>query len=188
MKSSTALLALVALLAPLATLATLATRATPATAAEATASGAAVQVAAIATPVPADAPKPAAPPARPKPSKEAEVALAGIEWRWVKLWDGPGPKVVPKDPSRYTVKFASDGTLAVQADCNRGKATWKADGSGMKIGPIAGTKAACPAGSLSDTFLKALPDVESWGRMGKRLQLILKNDQGILTFERVVKP
>ncbi len=182
MKSSTALLAVVALVALLAPLAP------PATAAETTAAGAAVKIAAVATPVPADAPKPAAPPARPKPSKEADVALAGIEWRWVKLWDGPGPKVVPKDPSRYTVKFSSDGTLAVQADCNRGKSTWKADGSGMKIGPIAGTKAACPAGSLSDTFLKALADVESWGRSGKRLQLILKNDQGILTFERVAKP
>lgn len=129
--------------------------------------------------VPVVAPSHPAMPSARRPSQK----LMGTEWRWRKLYDGPGPTVVPKDVSLYTLKFGTDGKLAIRADCNRATTSWKAEGEALKLGPIAGKFAACQAGSLSDPFLKALGRVEALGRTGRNLELRLRNDEGILSFE-----
>ena len=42
-----------------------------------------------------------------------------------------------------TLVFKDDGTLEVNAGCNRGSGTWKAVGGGIEVGPLMLTKMAC---------------------------------------------
>jgi heat shock protein HslJ len=63
--------------------------------------------------------------------------LTGVTWQWTAS-TGAGstsPTVVP-DPSRYTIRFETDGTIEARADCN--------------------TMVACGAGSLSDAYVADL--------------------------------
>ncbi len=52
----------------------------------------------------------------------------------------------------------------------------------FKLGPL--TRAACPAGSLADRFLKALESVVSQRTKGENLFLELPADAGTLKFVR----
>jgi heat shock protein HslJ len=70
--------------------------------------------------------------------------------------------VSPDDPTHNTVEFLHDGTLAIQADCNRAMGTYTVTGShsDLQIGGV--TRMACPLGSLMDPYLSQLEWVVSY--------------------------
>ena len=82
--------------------------------------------------------------------------LAGVTWRWVAFRDTKQEYAVPAAPD-YTLVFNEDGTVNVVADCNNGSGTYTINSDAtMTISVQAMTRAACPSGSLSDTFIEYL--------------------------------
>ncbi len=101
-------------------------------------------------------------------------------------WEGQlaGDKLVVDQPDRYTLEIQPGGKALVRADCNRGSASYKLDGRGFSIKLGTMTRATCPAGSLSDRFLKALESAVSQRTKGENLFLDLPAEHGTLKFIR----
>jgi len=104
------------------------------------------------------------------------------------LWHWEGQmatdNLVVDQPDRYTLDIQAGGKAQVRADCNRLPATYKADGKTLSIKLGAGVKSVCPAGSLSDRFLKALEAVVGQRSRGENLFLDLPAQAGSLKFVR----
>jgi heat shock protein HslJ len=113
------------------------------------------------------------------------AALPGTRWRLGRIESMSGTAVVPADPSNYTLEFGADGAVSGRADCNRFRGRWTASGTSMSLGPLAMTRAMCPAGSLSDRYARSLESAVSWRRGGDGLAIAMRADAGILHFERM---
>jgi heat shock protein HslJ len=124
------------------------------------------------------------PPATPQPTPPPQVdsSLVGPLWKWFATSDpAVGSALVP-DPAAYSVSFAADGTLALQADCNSGSGIYTADGSNISIDVVQMTRAACPPGSLSDAFVQQLNEVVLYGFDGETLFMDRPADAGTMQF------
>lgn len=115
------------------------------------------------------------------------VGLTDTTWALVAIQsmdDAQGTTDIA-DPSRYTVRFATDGRASFRLDCNRGTASWSptpapgANSGALAFGPIATTRAQCPAGSLAPRLERDLPYVRSYSLADGRLSLSLMADGGI---------
>ena len=85
-------------------------------------------------------------------------------------------------------EFAATGQLTARIDCNRGRGTWKSRGPNqLQLGPLALTRATCPAGSLHDQILKQWANIRSYVVKDGRLFLSLMADGGIYEFEPLKK-
>ncbi|MGH9870309.1 MAG: subclass B3 metallo-beta-lactamase [Candidatus Polarisedimenticolia bacterium] len=121
-------------------------------------------------------------------AKEGKAALPAevhdVTWQWVSFTT-PVEQVTVDALERYTLRFSGDGTVAVRADCNRGKGTFtvKPD-KHVALGPLALTRMACPPGSLSDRFVRELGRVSTWFVKDGELYLELPVDSGTFRFRR----
>lgn len=89
--------------------------------------------------------------------------LAGTSWQLVKFQGGDETTLVPDDGLKYTIKFGSDGRVAVRVDCNRGGSTWSSSGvSDLHFGSWSMTRAKCAPGSLHDRIVRDGPAVRSY--------------------------
>ena len=96
--------------------------------------------------------------------------------------------LTPDDRAKYTIEFGADGRLSARIDCNRGRSTWKTDGSSsIEFGPLALTRAMCPAGSLHDQIVKQWGNIRSYVIRDGHLFLSLMADGGIYEFEPAPK-
>ena len=112
--------------------------------------------------------------------------LSGASWQLVRIQGGDDSVVVPDDKSKYTLAFATDGSVAARIDCNRGRGTWKSSAPNLlELGPIALTRAMCRPGSLHNRMVRQLPFVRSYVIQNGRLFLSLMADGGIYEFEPV---
>jgi len=118
-------------------------------------------------------------------------SLAGTSWRLAEIqsMDDAIGTVRPDDPSRYTLAFAEDGTIAMRLDCNRGMGRWSAtptgsEGGQLRIGPLAATRALCPPPSLGERIARDMDYVRSYLVKDGRLHLSLMADGGIYVWER----
>jgi hypothetical protein len=95
----------------------------------------------------------------------------------------------PANPSRYTLSLQADGRAVLQLDCNRATGSWQVEPSsdpgngGFRFGPLASTKALCPAPSLAEPLARQLPYVRGYLLRDGRLNLSLLADGGILIWE-----
>src|SRR5215470_17902349 len=103
-----------------------------------------------------------------------------VEWQLESFAPPSGPAVPVTDPSLYTLRFGTDGTLAARADCNRCAGSYKVAGASLTLGPLACTLAACPLPSLGDQFGAALGRVASYVQTAN--ELVLTGDGGTLHF------
>jgi heat shock protein HslJ len=117
------------------------------------------------------------------------TTLQGTAWQLVRFRGGDDATLVPDDSREYTIEFGPQaGQLTARFDCNRGRGTWKSDGSSrLSFGPLALTRAKCPEGSLHDHLVKQWPFVRSYVLKDGRLFLSLQADGGIYEFEPVKK-
>jgi heat shock protein HslJ len=117
--------------------------------------------------------------------------LQGTSWQLVGIQsmdDAQGLRR-PTDPSRYTLSLQADGRAVLQLDCNRAMGNWRVEPStdpgngGFRFGPLASTKALCPAPSLGEPLARQLPFVRGYLLRDGRLNLSLLADGGILIWE-----
>ncbi|MEO7244141.1 MAG: META domain-containing protein [Rubrivivax sp.] len=137
-------------------------------------------------PAPLPAAAPAARPA-PVPTPAAPRALAGTQWELVSVHsmsDQPGTTRVA-DPSRYTMQFGADGSVAFRLDCNRARGTWRATpdtsehAGRVEFGPLAGTRALCPPPAIDERVRRDLANVRSYRFDSGQLHLSLMADGGV---------
>ena len=115
---------------------------------------------------------------------EMNSDLAGTSWQLVRFEGSDDTTLTPDDKTKYTVAFADDGGVSVQIDCNRGHGTWKSPGpSQLEFGPLALTRAMCPAAPLNDLIPKHWPYLRSYLLKDGHLFLSLMADGGIYEFE-----
>jgi para-nitrobenzyl esterase len=113
----------------------------------------------------------------------APASLSGTSWQLVRFEGGDDRVLTPDDPAKYTIEFGSGGALAARIDCNRGRGTWKATPAGqLEFGPLALTRALCPAGSLHDQIVKQWPFIRSFLIRNGHLFLSLMADGGTYEF------
>jgi heat shock protein HslJ len=81
------------------------------------------------------------------------AALTAAPWSWQQSQMNDGALIRPANPDRYQLRFHPDGTLAIQADCNRAQASYRLEESRLhlELGPT--TLMACDEDSLGDRFL-----------------------------------
>jgi para-nitrobenzyl esterase len=119
----------------------------------------------------------------------AASGLAGTSWQLVKFQGSDDTTLTPDDRGKYTIEFGPGGRLTARVDCNRGRGTWKSSGSNqIRLGPLALTRARCPAGSLHDQIVKQWGNIRSFVLKDGHLFLALMADGGIYEFEPLTTP
>ena len=73
---------------------------------------------------------------------EPDAKLVGPTWTVESIITGDAVASVPAEPVA-TLVFKDDGTLEVNAGCNRGSGTWTTVSGGIEVGPLMLTKMAC---------------------------------------------
>ena len=115
--------------------------------------------------------------------------LAGTSWQLVRIMSMDDSVYEPDDRSRYRIDFQEDGSVAILADCNRGKGSWTSESQGrLEFGPIASTKALCPPGSLSEKYLAEFQWVRSYVIKESHLFLATMADGSIIEFRPMDVP
>ncbi|HVY04601.1 MAG TPA: META domain-containing protein [Burkholderiales bacterium] len=104
-------------------------------------------------------------------------------WRWEGLLSA-ADKVVVEKPELYSIDLQGGGKAAIRADCNRAQAAYKFDGRAVSIKISGLSKNACPPGSLSGRFLKALEAASGQRLRGDVLYLDLPGEGGSMKFVR----
>jgi heat shock protein HslJ len=105
------------------------------------------------------------------------------DWQWESLISS-AEKVAVNQPERYMLQLQAGGKAQVLADCNRGQASYSSDGRSFNIRITGVTRAACPPGSLSGRYLKALETAVGQRVRGENLFLDLPADGGSMKFVR----
>jgi heat shock protein HslJ len=118
--------------------------------------------------------------------------LAGTVWRLVEVQsmdDAVGTTRV-SNPSLYTMRLNTDGSVALRLNCNSATGTWSAEAAGsdpssgrFEFGPLAATMALCPPPSLDEQVTKQAPYFRSYLLKEGRLYLSLMADGGIFVWE-----
>jgi heat shock protein HslJ len=119
------------------------------------------------------------------------TTLGGTKWQLVHFQssdDAIGTKV-PPSVERYTLHFSSDGSAALQLDCNRAMSQWKAEpssptggGLNMSGGPM--TRAMCQPGAMDTQIARDLACIRSYTFRGEFLGLALEADAGIYLWKQ----
>lgn len=107
--------------------------------------------------------------------------LVGTVWQLQDIQFSDGTLAAANPPDGYTVEFMADGALVVKADCNRGRGQFTTDqNQGLTVGNLATTRAACPPGSLSNEFLRALQGAATYSFRDGQLFIEPSVDTGTL--------
>lgn len=120
---------------------------------------------------------------------EPRTDLSGTSWTLVHFQssDDAIGIVVPPTPERYRLDFLADGNLAMQLDCNRGRASWRATPSGsggsLTLGPGMMTRAMCRPGAIDSKFAADTLRIRSYTLRYGKLALALEADAGIYLWE-----
>jgi heat shock protein HslJ len=88
---------------------------------------------------------------------EPDLELVGPTWTVTSIADGDAVSSIPAGATA-TLVFRNDGTIGVDAGCNRGSGKWAASGDGITIRDLFLTKMACadPAATLEGAVLAVL--------------------------------
>jgi heat shock protein HslJ len=124
------------------------------------------------------------------PAAAEESALTGRIWQLQDIQFNDGTLLTAEPPENYTVEFADDGTLAIQADCNRGSSSFTIDAAEQRltIDPIATTMAACPEGSIANDFVSALNNSAIYFFQDGNLFIDIKYGSGTMRFAESTQP
>ena len=124
-------------------------------------------------------------------SSVSDSPLADTEWRLVEIqsMDDAVGIARPDDPSKYTMKLNSDGTVNMVLNCNRAFGNWtikpssESSSGNFEFGPLASTRALCPPPSLDERITADSEFVRNYLMKDGRLYLTLMADGGIYVWE-----
>ncbi len=113
---------------------------------------------------------------------ENPTALTATGWLWQQTQMNNDDLFRPDQPGNYHLRFLGDGTLAIQADCNRAQGHYEIEDHRLRIemGPM--TLMACGEASLGDRFLANLGGANSYFFQDGNLFIELKFDSGSMKF------
>lgn len=110
-----------------------------------------------------------------RPQADGTDALTSHPWRWKSYGQTAGAVDIDR-PAAYEISFAKDGTVSIQADCNRASGSFKIDGQNLSINVGPTTLVACPGNSRGEQFLQLLGTAEKFVIAGDLLIVILKGE------------
>lgn len=114
-------------------------------------------------------------------SSQDGPSLAG-SWQLVSLAETGKTPVKVSSPERFTATFGSDGQVSLLADCNRCSGSFKAQGSGLTVGPMACTRAYCQSAPLDTQYAGLVGQATTWSSAEGGLEL--RCDAGVLNFRK----
>jgi heat shock protein HslJ len=112
-----------------------------------------------------------------------EPDLTSATWEWFAV-AGPATGITVEDPTRYTLTFNQDGSLAIKADCNMVLASYVTGEDGsitITLGPS--TLAACPPNSQDVQFLGYLANARFYFIEMGNLSIEVAEDGTTLQFQ-----
>jgi heat shock protein HslJ len=123
-------------------------------------------------------------PAAPPETQPEPPPFVDFLWYWQGTNFTNGNQVLVSNPSGYTIRFLSDGTLEGQADCNSfgGEYTIADSSLTIQLGPM--TLVAWPPDSLDSDYLEQLSQVADYTLQGENLYLNLVADAGSMIFNK----
>ena len=88
---------------------------------------------------------------------EPDLNIVGPTWNVESIIDGDTVSSLPEGTAASLV-FKSDGSVEVDAGCNRGSGTWRLEGAGIRVESLILTKMACqgPGAQLEGAVLAVL--------------------------------
>ena len=102
-------------------------------------------------------------------SPTSPTELVDVTWKLESVARVGNAIVTVPDPDQFTVRFDSNGTVSVRADCNTCNGRYTLDGSALSIGNLACTLIACPMPGLDTVFTSALQNVRTASFSGDKL-------------------
>lgn len=119
----------------------------------------------------------------PETAEPVPDPLAGTQWQLVEIQYMDDTVLKPDAVGKYTLRFGSDGSVSMKADCNMlgGSYTYSSP-SGLEFGPLRSSMAFCGEKSLYNRFSKEMPFVRSFVIKDGNLHLALMADGGIYQF------
>jgi heat shock protein HslJ len=109
-----------------------------------------------------------------------DATLVGVTWRW-EAFTGNEEIRAPDDPGRYTLEFADDNSIHVQADCNNGRGDAEIDGDQISL-TVATTRKACAEGSRYDDYMRVIGEASSFYIRAGQLHLSIPDGVGEAIF------
>ena len=112
----------------------------------------------------------------------AAPELTGVVWEWTGT-QTPVEQISVANPGQYQIEFLTDGTVAVQADCNRAFGNYTtAEGGSITIEITGMTQAMCPPDSQSDLFIEQLNNAGTYFFQDGNLFIDQQMDSGTMQF------
>jgi heat shock protein HslJ len=117
--------------------------------------------------------------------------LAGTVWRLVEFqsMDDTTGTLRPDNPSLYTMRLNSDGTVTMRLNCNNATGTWSVEPSSdgisgrFEFSPLAMTRALCPPPNMDELIAAQSEYIRSFLLKDGKLYLSLMADGGIFAWE-----
>lgn len=110
-----------------------------------------------------------------------DAKLVGTDWQWQETTNPDGSITTANDPTRFVLRFGSDGTFSSSTDCNSLSGIYSKNGEVLSVGQIISTKMFCEGSQESD-YVRALSMAGSHTIEGDTLTIILTRDAGTMTF------
>ncbi|WP_028669588.1 META domain-containing protein [Saccharospirillum impatiens] len=107
-------------------------------------------------------------------------SLTGQVFQWQYSLLENGSRVQPDHSDAYQLRFGSEGRISLRADCNHYAASARLTDTVFAIGPMIGTRALCPKGSLERPFINFIESASQWSLDGSQLTLRLPHDEGTM--------
>jgi heat shock protein HslJ len=108
--------------------------------------------------------------------------LTGVVWEWRMFRGGDDSRIEPDRPSDFTLSFAADDRLTIEAGCIRTMGTYTADGTAIEFVVDQPTRVTHPCEALTGQYLRDLGEVTSYVFRDGNLYLALWADAGIMEF------
>lgn len=121
-------------------------------------------------------------PAEPQSLSQSAHSLIGRVFQWQYSLHEDGTRVQPDTPERYLLRFNSEGRISLKADCNNYAASVRLTDAVFSTGPMIGTRALCPKGSLERPYVTAIESAAQWSYEGEQLMLRQPLDGGVSVF------